>query len=471
MKTSLFFLIAALPVITTAQQPGTDTRKKIDALVAEAEKKQVFSGNILIAKDNAVIYEKSSGKADIPNNIANTPATSFQIGSISKLFTRILIQQLAAGHKLGLDDTLGKYIPGFPPEIAGKVTIRQLTDHTSGLGDYTQQDGFLQKHQDIQRVSDILPLIRRDKLLFAPGTGKQYSNSGYVLLSAVIEKVTGLNYGTVLKEKILDPLGMDDTGFNAYTKDIAGKAKGYLSNQPGVMEDNLNLHIVGAGDGGIYSTARDMWKFMQSYLNDNRLLSEEDKLHTVNTPLFPVTYQSWAEFRQKGRMMLAGGAPGISALAGFDMEKKLVIIVLSNFDERTAESMGQRISAVLYGREPKPFQLAPSRFIYTLLKEKGPQYFLENYRKEMEGASVPADDDMVLLYAGQQLLKDKDADAAIALYTVYTKEFPNIVVAWNDLGDAFLMKGDKQQAKSSYSQALKLRPANQRAIQALQKLQ
>ena len=132
--------------------------------------------------------------------------------------------------------------------------------------------------------------------------------------------------------------------------------------------------------------------------------------------------------------------------------------------------MTQRINAVINDRQPAPFQLPPSKFIYTLLKEKGPQYFLANYKKELTDAHVSLEDDMNLLYAGEQLLQEKNADAAIALYTVYTTEFPNIIVAWNDMGDAYLMKGDKEQAKKCFTQALKLRPANERAKRALQNL-
>ena len=459
-----------MPFLLLAQTDNSAITKKINDLLTEALSKQVFSGNVLVAKDNTVVYEKSTGKADIPNNIANTATTSFQIGSITKLFTEILVLQLVEQKKIGLSDKLGKYIDGFSKEIAENVTIEQLMQHTSGLGDYTQGDDFMQTHQSIQSVSDILPLIRKKPLLFEPGTGKQYSNSGYVILSAIIEKITGRSYGAFLKEKIFDVLGMDHSGFNAYTKDVPGKAKGYLSNQMGPLEDNLRMHVVGAGDGGIYSTTGDMWKFMNSFISNNKLLSDENKLRILNTPLFPVTYASWNEFLQRGKLLLAGGAPGISAVIGFNMEKKYSLIVLSNYDERTAEEMTQRINAVINDRQPAPFQLPPSKFIYTLLKEKGPQYFLANYKKELTDAHVSLEDDMNLLYAGEQLLQEKNADAAIALYTVYTTEFPNIIVAWNDMGDAYLMKGDKEQAKKCFTQALKLRPANERAKRALQNL-
>ncbi len=469
MKNLLLGSLFILPQFVTAQ-PTPELKGKLDALVTEAVTRQVFSGNVLIVNDHTVLLERVTGKADIANGIENTAATSFNIGSITKMFTGIIIFQLAAENKLILSATVGSYLEGFSPQIADQVTVQQLVDHTSGLGDYSQQDGFMQAHQNIRSVTDILPFIQKRPLLFTPGKGKQYSNSGYVVLSAIIEKVTGKDYGTVLKERIFMPLGMDHSGFNAYAKAEKEKAIGYLSNQPGALQNNLSMHIVGAGDGGIYSTTGDMWKFMQSFLYDKQLLSNEDKLRFVNTPLFPVRYASWDEFFQKGRLALAGGAPGISAVIACNREKNYAVIVLSNFDEGTAEQMNQRISAVLNNRAPAPFRVAPAKFIYALLKEKGAQYFVANYQKDLKEANIPMDDDMNFLYAGKQLLEDKNADAAIALYTVYTKEFPNIVVAWNDLGDAYLVKGDKEKAKPCFQQALKLRPGNERARKALEGL-
>lgn len=470
MRRMLSTAMFVLPLLVSAQTANPDIKSNFDALISEAGIKQVFSGNVLVVKDNKILYEKSTGKADIDNHVPNTISTSFQIGSITKIFTKIIILQLAEEHKIRLSDNLGNYLQGFPDEVGNHVTIQQLMDHTSGLGDYSEQEGFMQMHQNIRLVNDILPLIQNGLLLFKPGTGKQYSNSGFVVLCAIIEKVTGQDYGTVLKQRIFVPLSMGHSGFNVFVKAEKGKATGYLSNQMGPLKNNLFLHVVGAGDGGMYATTGDMWKFIRSFLTDNKLLSNENKLRIINTPLFPVTYESWDAFLQKGRLSLAGGAPGISALIGFNMEKKYSIIVLSNYDERTAEEMAQRISAVLNNRQPMPFQLPPSKFIYSLLKEKGAQYFLVNYKKELSEAGVPLNDDMNLLYAGQQLLEDKNADAAIALYTVYTKEFPNIIIAWNDMGDAYLLKGNKEQAKKCFTQALKLRPANERAKRALENL-
>ena len=134
MKNSLVCFLFLLPQLLNAQ-PLPELKGKLDALVTEAVSKNVFSGNILVVNDHNVLFESVSGKADIDNRIDNTATTSFNIGSITKMFTGIITYQLAAEGKLGLSATVGKYLQGFAPEIADHVTIQQLVDHTSGMGD------------------------------------------------------------------------------------------------------------------------------------------------------------------------------------------------------------------------------------------------------------------------------------------------------------------------------------------------
>ncbi|MEP7317311.1 MAG: serine hydrolase [Panacibacter sp.] len=462
--------VALLCVTTFARAQDVSINEKFDALLKEAYSKQVFSGNVLVAKNGNIIYQKSIGNADYNKNISNDADTKFQIGSISKFFTKTIILQLQEEGKVDPSDKLGKYLFGFSNTVASKVGIQQLMDHTSGLGDYTEEQDFMQVKDQIKIIIDILPLIQKQTLEFTPGSKTLYSNSGYVVLAAIIEKITGKSYGEVLQQRIFEKIGMHQSGFNVFVKAETGKANGYLSNQLGTKQDNLSMHVVGGGDGGIFTSTGDLWKFVQSLLNDNKLLSDSSKLRLVNTPLFPVHYTAWHEFKEKGKMAIAGGAPGISALLAINMEKQYCFVVLSNYDERTAEDVGQCISAVLNDKEPAPFHLPPSRFIYELIKNKGASYFVDHYKTELSDAGIALDNDMILLFAGEQFLQEKDAEHAIALYKVYTKEFPDIVVAWNDMGDAYLLTGDKPNARKCFEQALKIRPANQRAKEALQQI-
>ena len=203
---------------------------------------------------------------------------------------------------------------------------------------------------------------------------------------------------------------------------------------------------------------------------ENHLLSDADKLRLFNDPLFPRQYASWDEFKKECRFATAGGGPGVSAVYGSNFTQNRTVIVLSNYDEFSAEMLFQRIGAILNGQPAEPLQPSASKFIYNLLNEKGAAYFTENIERKLAGNGYTLDDDMVLLFAGHAILQEGKADEAITLYRFYTQKFPRIVVAWNDLGDAYLMKNDKENAKMCFQKALDLRPGNARAKESLEKL-
>lgn len=466
--TAVFILTIQLNA--TAQNDSVNYDVKFNDVVKEAYSKDVFSGNALIVRDGTVIFESSVGYSDYGKNIPNNSDTKFETGSITKFFVKTLVHQLSEKNLISLMDNIGKYLPGFSPEISENVTIQELLDHTSGLGDFLREDLNPYEINSIKSISDVLPLIKKEKLIFSPGSKVQYSNSGYVVLAAMVEKIYGKSLGVILKENIFDKTGMNNSGFSIRVTEAQGKAKGYLSAQIGAKQDNSDMDLIGAGAGGIYSTAGDLNRFAQSLIRDNRLLSDESKVKLFNSPLFPVQYKDWNEFLKSGRFAIAGGAPGISSVLGINMEKDFVIVVLSNYDEGTAEEVFQRLSSLLNGRDAEPFSPPPARVIYDIIKTKGAENFISNYKYELSLAGISLDNDMILLFAGREFLRENDAENAIALYSVYTKEFPDIVVAWNDLGDAYLMKNEKDKARKCFEQALKLRPENKRARDSIIKI-
>lgn len=469
MKSNIFRVILLILWVAPSSAQN-DLTGRLDALLNEAVAKDVFSGNVLIVRNGKLLYQKSVGMADREQALPNTAETQFSIGSITKLFTKILVLQLVAEGKIKLDDRLEKHLSGFRQEVAGKVTVAHLLLHQSGLGQYYDLPDFNPGAADMTSATGFLPWIRQEQILFEPGTQTEYSNSGYIALAAIVETVEGKNYAEVLKTRILDKLGMKSTGFLYRLKKLPGKAVGYLSNQPGPLRDNLDFPLLGGGDGGIYSTSGDLLKLDQSLANDNRLLSDADKLRLFNDPLFPRQYTTWEEFRKEGRFAVAGGGPGISAVYGRNFQQNRTVIILSNYDEGSAEMLFQRAGAILNDQTPEPLQPSPSKFIYSLLTEKGAAYFTENIERELESGGYSLDDDMVLLFAGQAILAEGKADEAIALYMFYTRKFPRIVVAWNDLGDAYLLKNDKENAKKCFQKALEIRPGNRRAKDALEKI-
>jgi CubicO group peptidase (beta-lactamase class C family) len=452
-----------------AQGSSNTINARLDSLMQEATGMNLFSGNVLVAHDGQVVYEKSLGKADYEKNIPNSPATTFQVGSITKNFTNVMVRQLAEQHKLFLTDTIGKFLPGFSAEVSA-VTVNQLLAHRSGLGSYQETTEDMDALRRVQTIADIIPFLQKEKLQFKPGSNARYSNSGYVILAAIIEKATGKNYSTVLKELILDKLGMKHTFFNAWVKPDPAKATGYLTNSMGPMQSNDAMHIIGGGDGGIYMTTHDLLTFITSLLYDNKLLTNESKMMVFTDPFRPSPYKDWDDFTKTGRMALAGGAPGLSAMWSANMATRNIFIVFSNYDQGTAEAIGMRIGAILNNKPLQPLKQPAAKYLYGVINAKGGKYFEENYKAEQQNSGMAPDDDMVLLDVGRALLQDNKNESAISLYKVYTAEFPQIIVAWNDLGDAYVSLGDKPNARKCYEHALTLRPNNQRAKEALARL-
>jgi CubicO group peptidase (beta-lactamase class C family) len=461
----------ALTFFAAFTSQGQDSKatipERIDSLFQQAYAMNIFSGNVLVVRGNTVVYEKSFGKADYDSNIPNTAETKFQLASVTKDFTRVMVLQLAEQHKLSLTDNLGKYLAGFSPEV-NKVTISQLLDFSSGLGDYHTTSEFQQMEGKTLVIGDLIPIIQKERLQFEPGTRVQYSNSGYVVLGAVIEKVAGKNYYEALKELILDRLNLKNTAINGYIPPLPGIATGYLTNQIGPPENNARWHLAGGGDGGIYTTTHDLLAFITSVFYDNRLLSDSGKLVYASGKMGREKFNSWEEFRKSGRYAPAGGAPGVSTLFTVNMKTGNIAIILSNYDQGTAEEIGTRLSSILNDKPVLPLHQPASKHLYGIIKTKGGKYFTENYRQEMQQSGMRPDDDMVLLNVGNKLTEEKDYDNALALYSVYTKEFPGIIIAWNEMGEIYLAKGDKQHAGACFTEAVKLSPGNRRAKKGLE---
>src|SRR5262245_47806759 len=216
-----------------------------------------FAGVVLVVRDGTPVLEQASGLADRARNVANAVDTRFNVGSVAKTFTAVAIAQLVEAGTLSFDDPIGKYLSGFRPEVADRVTIGQLLTHTSGLGDV-----FMRWHPTAPAqlaVSDLLTRIVEEPLQFEPGSRFAYSNSGYVVLGAVIEAVAGQSYYTYVRAHVFKPAGMTRTGW--YTPDqVPDMAHGYA------QVDTSRTWLAGNPSGGAYSTVGDLLKFGQALL-------------------------------------------------------------------------------------------------------------------------------------------------------------------------------------------------------------
>lgn len=298
--------------------------------LGELVKADEFSGVVLVAKNGKPFFQKAYGLASKEYNVANRPDTKFNLGSINKTFTQVAIGQLVEQGRLSYDDLMSKYLDDYPNrDAAAKVTIRQLLSMSSGIGDFFGDKFDATPKNRLRNLKDFVPLFANEPLLFEPGTKQQYSNGGYVLLGAIIEKVTGQSYYDYVREHIFKPAGMENTDYYEADVPVQNLASGYTreGNASGARRNNIYTRPArGSSAGGGYSTAEDLLRYANAL--------QSGKLHKAN---FGKAQGGDSD------LGIAGGAPGINALLESDSSNGYTIIVMSNYDPPTATSLGKQI--------------------------------------------------------------------------------------------------------------------------------
>jgi CubicO group peptidase (beta-lactamase class C family) len=310
------------PVLTTS-----DAAKKIANLMDDLSAKDSFSGVVLVIHGRERLYEGAYGASDKATKVLNTITTKFNVGSINKIFTRVAIEQLVAQGKLSLDDKLGKFLPDYPNrDAANKVTVAELLNMTSGIGDFFGERFEAADKSKIRTLSNYLPLFADQPLLFEPGTANRYSNGGYIVLGLIVQEVSGEDYYEYVDRHILQPTGMKDTAFYLLDQIVANRAEGYVRTATGWKNNRAMLPERGSSAGGGYSTADDLLKFAIA------LTAGELKNLAKTGGAMPA-----------GPLGIAGGSPGVNAELFFDPDTQTAVIVLSNYDPPSAEAPARTI--------------------------------------------------------------------------------------------------------------------------------
>ena len=300
-----------------------------------------FSGVVLVAKEDKIIFEKAYGYACKNFEVPNQLDTKFNIGSLNKVITKIAILQLLQNGKLTLDDLVGKHLPEFPEEIATKVKISHLISFTSGMGDYFNEK-FTARNGNLRTLDDFSPFFIDDPLLFEPGEKMEYSNAGYVVLGKIIEAVSGMDYYEYIKKNIYEPAGMADSNHFEIDAIIPKLATGYTHHMPDgsihPSKRRTNYYIIGSrgsSAGGGQSTVYDLLKLDRAIAN-NVLL---DKEHSGRV-FVPLDAKPNANPRVVG---LAGGAPGLNSLYLKFGITGHTVFVLANYDPEDVEPAARSI--------------------------------------------------------------------------------------------------------------------------------
>ena len=344
---------------STLKMSEADAVFEIERHVAKAAADDRFSGVVLVAKGDRVIFNKAYGLADKANNIPNKLDTKFNLGSMNKMFTSVAIAQLVQAGKLSYDTTIAKVLPEYPnKETAAKITVHQLLTHTSGLGDFFKPE-FFQNREKYRNPKDYFPVFANDPLRFEPGKSWSYSNAGFIVLGAIVENASGQNYFEYMRDRIFMPAGMKDTASYAVKDIVPNLGTGYTrfdNGDPLGIEPRVNnvmtMPMKGSPAGGGYSTPPDLLRFAQA-LRTNKLVNAEltEKLTggKVDTPMGSKYGYGFIEEMLDGRSVRghSGGAPGINSYLNIFWDGSYTVIVQGNYDPPAAQDLGGKITRFL----------------------------------------------------------------------------------------------------------------------------
>lgn len=343
--------------VQDAPSRGTDAelvaalQKKLD----DATKADRFSGAVMLAKNGHPIFARAYGLADRDKDIPNSLNTRFRIGSMSKMFTAVAVLQLAEANKIRLDDPVGRYLAGYPnKKLATEVTIDDLLDNSGGTGDVVNAPGhhgllspdFLAHRAQLRTIGDYIRLYGDRAPDFKPGSRFEYSNFGFILLGAVIEKVSGENYYEYVRKHIYDPAGMHSSGSEPEDRKIPNLSIGYTRYGTGHLHpDTDTLPYRGAPDGGSYSTVHDLLAFAAALRNHRLLDAHYTELLTTGKIDMPVNGRyayGFMDHRSAGVQCVghAGAWPGTNSDFEMCLDSRYAYAVLSNMDPPSAQQIG-----------------------------------------------------------------------------------------------------------------------------------
>ncbi|HTL98439.1 MAG TPA: serine hydrolase domain-containing protein [Holophagaceae bacterium] len=357
-------LLAQAPP-TAAPNPKPGDWKGLGAFAASEAKQDRFSGVLLVARHGTILLQEVEGSAHRGDGIPNTLDTRFNLASMGKLFTAVAIGQLVEQGKVGLDDPILKYLPEYKDQPGwDKVKIKHLLSHTAGFGNYWGP-AFDAKRADIRAVKDYFPLFTGKPLAFEPGTRWSYSNVGFIILGAIIERASGEDYFGYIQKHIFDPAGMKDSGYFELDRDTPRLAEGYFHPRDGdgklLSQDWLNdrLQVVAKGGpaGGGYATAPDLVRFAEAVMSGKLVKAETLQTLTTAHATFPkppgaefeISYGYGFDLEQRGSQLILGhngGAPGIATDLLMEPATGTVVVMLSNLDPADLGRVPDRIREV-----------------------------------------------------------------------------------------------------------------------------
>ena len=347
----------AAPPATTATPPAI-VASQFDAILAKAFAADQPGAAVIVVQDGRVVYRKGAGMASLELGVALQPDMVFRLGSITKQFTAAAVMLLVEQGKIGLKDPIDKYLPGYPMQ-GHAITVEHLLTHTSGIQSYTDIPGWMTSRITSEMsVQELVDAFKKEPMQFAPGSQYRYNNSGYVLLGAIVEKVSGKTYEAFVTESIFKPLGMTNTYYGSNAPVIPRRVQGYT----GPADKPANARYLSMTQpysaGSLVSTVDDLAKWDAALYTETLLkratLEQMWTAFTLNDGKSTNYGYGWAVATLRGRRSIehGGGIPGFSTFALRVPEDRVYVAVLCNSDNpKTSPGyVAKRFAAIAMGR-------------------------------------------------------------------------------------------------------------------------
>lgn len=482
MKELLLLLLLTL-ITTSCTSQGQDKNQGSDSVIVASEQNSTFSwekdssiidgfferysGNnagasFMVIKDGKVLASKSYGYADVKKKIKATAYTNYRTASATKQFTGMAIMMLIHEGKLSYESKLTDIFPDFP--IYGKkVSVKHLLIHRSGLVDYMNlmEDGRKEQILD----DDVLQLMKQqDHTLFKPGSKYEYSNSAYAVLAEIIAKVSGVSFAEHMKTTIFEPLKMNNTCVYEKGKTIANRAYGHVNTYKGFFLNDQSTTSAVQGDGGVYTSASDYYKWDQALYTDKLLpLAEFEKgiLAWYDDPKLLVQKygHGWRIDYIEGTKIThhSGHTKGFTNYTIRIPALKLSFVGFSNRNNEDAIIRIGNTLAALFSDHKLPIPIAP--FVEATFDKSGTNAAIEQYKKlQAENNSNYLFTETALFVLGKKLQNKKKLTEAIQIYEFNLAQFPTSLSTCYELANCYFANKEEKKATAFYKKAINLIP-------------
>lgn len=429
---------------------------QIDSLMTKSYERGLFNGNVLIVRNDKIIYQKSFGFTDETKQTKLNNKSIFNIGSIAKEFNAVSIMILVERGILNLDDPISKFNLGLP-KWAEKENIRHLINYASGIPPI---ESGLNPVSD----ADAWKILRSsDNLLFEPGTSYKYDNGNVFLQRRIIEKATGLSFEEFVTQNIIKPLNMTNSVFDPKF--------GYKNRTSCYDMDNIRCPEMNFISGWLWVDINDFYKWIDA-MNSNRLISKESFQILLNNPYAKDEGGSLGRYFEKEELQRHNGVSyKFESIFLNDFKNNITIILVSNNLNRVWD-LGYTIHNLMLGKEYE----IPKKSVYQAIRKESldnvntaiETYYLLKKNSEKEYSFENPGE---LNKLGYELLRGGKNNESIEIFKLATKEFPKDANLFDSLGEAYFANKQYDLALDSYNKAISLGGTNGNAEKMIEKIE